>query len=356
MEIPADDPWLNGLANVAVFGSAAAWFLVLARWRRRGEVLPLEPRQPVPWGPPATILAVVLVAMALSSHTAPDVADQGNPDPTATQVAVQLIAWTFSQLVMAGGFFFVVAAFSGATREDCGLPRSAQNGLRDIAIGTIACFAALLPVRIVQGVLLWLIGRQDEISQHPLIETIRGGTEPSVTVMLLATLSAVVVAPICEELTFRLLLQGWLEKWEDARLDSRPSRTQGEPPDEFNPLSGLSGAPTAAEPRTTGDSLISEVAVRDASMTTARPPVISAARPGVFGFPHGWVPIVASSLLFGLAHWGYGPEPVPLFLLAIFLGYVYQRTHRVVPCIVTHALFNLVSMVALWRIAFHVGQ
>jgi hypothetical protein len=62
------------------------------------------------------------------------------------------------------------------------------------------------------------------------------------------------------------------------------------------------------------------------------------------------MPILVSSLLFGLAHAGYGPEPVPLFLFAIFLGYVFQRTNRILPCIVAHALFNSVTMVALWRI------
>ena len=47
------------------------------------------------------------------------------------------------------------------------------------------------------------------------------GRWADVGVMLLAALAAVVVAPICEEITFRLLLQGWLEKWEDdARLST----------------------------------------------------------------------------------------------------------------------------------------
>ena len=55
-------------------------------------------------------------------------------------------------------------------------------------------------------------------------------------------------------------------------------------------------------------------------------------------------------LLFGLAHVGYGPDPIPLFLLALVLGYTYQRTHRIVPSIVTHALFNGMSLFALWRI------
>jgi membrane protease YdiL (CAAX protease family) len=60
------------------------------------------------------------------------------------------------------------------------------------------------------------------------------------------------------------------------------------------------------------------------------------------------MPILISSALFGAAHFGYGPEPLPIFLLAIVLGYVYQRTHRIIPCIVAHALFNGLTMATLW--------
>ena len=51
--------------------------------------------------------------------------------------------------------------------------------------------------------------------------------------------------------------------------------------------------------------------------------------------------------VFALAHWSHGLDPIPLFLLAIGLGYLYQRTHRIVPCIVLHFLLNLCSLVAL---------
>jgi membrane protease YdiL (CAAX protease family) len=73
-------------------------------------------------------------------------------------------------------------------------------------------------------------------------------------------------------------------------------------------------------------------------------------RRSVGGLPYGWAPIILSSLLFAAAHFGYGPEPVPLFVLALVLGYCYQRTHRILPCIIAHSLFNLNSMIVLWRI------
>jgi membrane protease YdiL (CAAX protease family) len=64
-------------------------------------------------------------------------------------------------------------------------------------------------------------------------------------------------------------------------------------------------------------------------------------------FPICWLPIGISSLLFALAHAGQGSAPVALFFLAVILGYLYQRTHRIVPCITMHAMFNLLSIVGL---------
>jgi membrane protease YdiL (CAAX protease family) len=44
-------------------------------------------------------------------------------------------------------------------------------------------------------------------------------------------------------------------------------------------------------------------------------------------------------------------DPVPLFLLALALGYIYHRTHRLLPVFVLHALFNAFAFVSLWLTA-----
>lgn len=69
-------------------------------------------------------------------------------------------------------------------------------------------------------------------------------------------------------------------------------------------------------------------------------------------FPHGALPILASSMMFSWAHLGHSTDPFPLFALAIVLGFIYQRTHRILPSIVAHALFNAISMVVLWQTVF----
>ena len=201
----------------------------------------------------------------------------------------------------------------------------------DVKIGIVAWLAALVPVYGTQVLLVMMFGQP---SQHPLIQMV--AKDPNETILVAAFLAAVVVAPICEEITFRLLLQGWLEKWEDRRLGWRETP------------SGVPETQTAtpARPRR-------QVGRRrryQESWSRQRNCRRRKCRfMGCIGLPHGWVPILISSTLFALAHFGFGPDPIPLFLLALVLGYIYQRTHRIVPCMVAHALFNSLTLIALWR-------
>lgn len=310
-------------------------------------MLAWEPRHVVPWGAPAGILAVALSLLTLASafESAVPVADDVQP-PTAREITIRIISMSASQFLLSAGFFLVIIKSYNANRHDFGLPRSSREGLRDLGIGTITCLAALLPVRIVQGVLLWLVNRQEELSQHPLIETLTSHSGAETAVLFVACVSTVIVAPICEEVTYRLLLQGWLERWEHAA--TRLGQSSAVAPisvQESSPVDAL-----AAEPSETRSATDDDVTVPIEERPPDRREDNVLAPRGAFGLPCGWAPILASSLLFGIAHFGYGPEPVPLFFFGVMLGYVYQRTHRIVPCIVAHALFNLASMLALWRI------
>jgi membrane protease YdiL (CAAX protease family) len=114
--------------------------------------------------------------------------------------------------------------------------------------------------------------------------------------MIGAAAAAVAAAPLLEEITFRLVFQGWLERTEDRLL-------------------GLSeDAPWNAD--------------------------------GVLpGLVRGWAPILVSGVAFSAAHWGHGVAPVSLLPLGWTLGYLYQRTHRLAPSVVCHALFNALSLI-----------
>jgi membrane protease YdiL (CAAX protease family) len=99
------------------------------------------------------------------------------------------------------------------------------------------------------------------------------------------------VAPLFEEFAFRVVLQGWLES-QQVRL----RRLRGEFGDQ--------------QP--------------------------------------GFAPIVITSVMFALLHFGYGPDPFALFVFSLFLGYAYRQTHRILPPLVVHACLNGWTMLNLW--------
>jgi membrane protease YdiL (CAAX protease family) len=351
------DPVLNAFIGTVWLASMATWgWLIVAR--ARGPWLAYEPRNPVPWGPAAAVLAVLFTLLALASAGYTLVAGPIPPEPgphDVSRIAERLILALVPQVLVIALVFIMVVVTSGATRRDLGLPSSWRQLRRDIFIGAVACLAALLPVQLIQVGLLHLFKLENEPSGHELVKMVTSG-EPSWLVLWLAGLAAVAVAPFCEEITFRLLLQGWLEKCEDVMLERRMPRAASA---NIGAIEGPQNLEINDESPTTDEiQLIPDDAVTDDSSFVIRHSTFATQPPerGLARLPYGTIPILISSALFGLAHIGYGPEPIPLFFLALALGYVYQRTHRILPCMVAHALFNGFTMVVLWRLVFHAAK
>ena len=332
------DPWLVGILLFLAIASFGTWF---ALWGRRddGPILPYEPRRPVPWSGIWTLLPILFVVLVVVGAVRAAASNDGVKHPEIGDTVEQMAFGSIQEVAFVVAFLTVVVVASGATRSDLGLPNDLHELVRDIRIGFVAWLASLAPVYGVQ-ILLVSVFRPSE--GHPLIKLLEEQANPLLFVA--AFVVAVVVAPVCEELMFRLLLQGWLEKWEDLRLGWREAAINDEARMTNDELQMPETIPT-----TTGDEgLASDQSlfdIRHSSLAPTLPPRI-----GLGGLPYGSLPILISSVLFALAHVGYGPEPMPLFFLALILGYVYQRTHRIVPSIVAHALFNGMSLFALWRV------
>jgi membrane protease YdiL (CAAX protease family) len=330
MEPLSIDPWIGMLHLNVFFASVVIWLWIAARWRRDRRILEYEPRRPVPWGLAAILPAVAFAVLALLSDSGGDARPPHDVADKPWQAAGSLLAAIVLQTTMAA-LVVGIAVLSHATMRDIGIVASARQLARDLGLGVITFLAAVAPVHAIQAALLYFT-EQKELSNHPLVKMV-SSDDSQLGVFVLASVAAVIVAPICEEILYRLMLQGWLEKWEDERLRWRELATS---PLIVNGDGQVNDTVPAAPPSALGES-------GSATSGETSPP-----RFGVAGMPYGWAPILISSALFATAHYGYGPEPVPIFLLAIILGYVYQRKHRIVPCIVAHALFNLLTMVTLW--------
>jgi membrane protease YdiL (CAAX protease family) len=313
--------------------------------RERGHFLTYEPRAQVPWGSLIALLTVLFVAASIFSSQGAD--PQAAPaheavDTNASDVLYGLLAMIASQAFITSLVLIITVVASQPTFGDLGLPTTVRGLASDIKVGVVAFLAAIVPVHGLQVIMLVLFGLQNEPPSHPLVEMI-APEGPDVTLFLVASFMAVVMAPLSEEVFFRLIFQGWLEKREARRLTAHPPIADADvilSPNSLAPDSFDVG-PIVDEPA---------LPVPTIEATESLPPELPTG--GFAGLPYGWFPILISSLLFAAAHFGHGVDPFAIFVLALILGYVYQRTHRIVPCIVTHMLFNAFAMLVLWQLIF----
>ena len=200
--------WLVVLILGALALSLITWFLVGWNWLRGEPALERRGRRRAPWGADGAALAVLFLMGALISVAAgPSASD------SARESGLEL-----SNVFLQGMVFF---AFTGVTvgwlasnnaprpaaPSDFGLGGPVSRWPRDLLLGVLGTAAMLPIVYSVNGIMIALFG---EPTVHPAIESLM--ETPETEAVAAAGLLAVVLAPLFEELAFRVLLQGWLEK------------------------------------------------------------------------------------------------------------------------------------------------
>lgn len=313
------------------------WVMALVRLRNGQSLVPWEPRRQVPWGLFDLFIAVALVIggaivtarLMQAVGLLPEKLQLA--DATAQQTALLILADGASRLLIMPVLLVLIAVRTGATAKDFGfVPRKIAS---DIRLGFVA-FTMLLPIVFaIQAVLT-----RFQKYEHELLKVL--GELPGWQWAVAMTFVAGVSAPIAEEILFRLLLQGWLEKLIGFRgptheLVLGPVRRQtfeaaepmAEPPGGLNPYE----SPHAASAETSSAAPV-EFAHDDGESV---PPALRR---------FGWIAIAISSIIFALLHWSHGPAWVALTVLAAGMGFLYQRTHRILPSLVVHALLNNLTM------------
>ncbi len=286
------------LVLLTTVGCVLVWTTVIVRWSRRQPVLPYQPRRPVPW---RTFDVVLLVLMYI----------------LVPALVMRTASWWF------------------------GFPRDAlSHAAKDAPLD----------------------------AEHPLSRVLLEGHD--VWTLLLCVASAVIIAPICEELLFRLVLQGYLESLERRMRRRIPALR------EF--LAGLVPIVTVAllfaamhirvpEPREELPAIVFKLRVvcisgllmaaavifwlrfaagatlADLGIVPSK--LLADIRVGLLAFLAVVVPVYVvmigvKMLLPEIAV----ADPIPIFLLAIGLGILYYRTHRIVPSLTLHIAFNAVGV------------
>ncbi|NLS95795.1 MAG: CPBP family intramembrane metalloprotease [Planctomycetaceae bacterium] len=293
---------LNCVVLATVVGGIAVWLVVLARVLRRQPVIRFEARRPVPWNgwdAVGLFLGMFLLALLLS------------------QVAEKTLGWKFEKPQK--------------------MPHAAAPAGEDL----------------------------DLERAHPIVVLL--SSDLNRAVVFLCLFSAVVLAPIHEEFTFRLVMQGAFENIDARyrRLFRYPGRWLGLAPVVMSSLVFASlhfRVPRPRQPEEIMHLLIIDAVARvllvaGGIIYLRRIRLASWSDLGIrfdkfltdlglagTTFVAVIVPIYVIQIELAKRFPEIVPDPLPLFLLALALGYLYFRTHRITPCILLHLIFNGSSM------------
>lgn len=346
---------LAGIVVMAILAaSGVSWTLAIVKLfsRPKRPLIEWSPRRPVPWAlidlvivVAIYILAAFLAGGALRNWAGlQDITDE----TTLTLDERQWLVLANVAISLAVVLFGVpaIVARTWATSRDLGLV--VRELASDLKLGVIAFVMLAPPVYLVQGILV-----QFWPSKHPLMEMFRG--TPDVSFFVVLFIAAAVVAPLFEEIVFRVLLQGFLEKAISHRGSVIELIIGGRRVAPIEPLPEDivfldDAAAVVVEPAGTMDPAPSNPYAAPVASQPMTAQIIGAAESASASLRGhlAWLPIAISSIIFALLHWSHGPDWVPLLFLAAGMGYLYQRTHRILPSIVVHTLLNSLSMWGLW--------
>jgi hypothetical protein len=266
MQLLAAD--IEQVVEALVAASLLTWVVMLARAGVTRQ-LPLawsaRPACPWPGSVPALALPVAMITQVLVNQA---LSAWGNLGAGHMDLAA-LRNQSLARLATLGALLALVAAESGLRRADLGLMRG--QAARDLFAGMLAFLASWGPVYYANRMVAAL-GWRAEGGIHPMLKLLEADSRAAALAWV--AVSAVLLAPLLEELLYRVILQGWLE--------SRAG------------------------------------------------PMLA-------------IPLVA--LLFAAVHFEPGrPDGLPLFPLALVLGYLYWRRHSYLAVVLAHSAFNAMNV------------
>jgi membrane protease YdiL (CAAX protease family) len=326
------------------------WANIVRRLASGEDVVPFEPRRRARWVLQfAIILAVcltlLLVVGVYSKVLRPDLdnapaagdvavaqevvdADQ----PSAEEFALRGLSAEIMILFVIAGVLGILCVTSGATLADFGLDFRKLG--YDVHLGVLAFAAISVPTYALQALLHTYVTK----ASHPVTEALAKNREPSLFLAMFAL--AVFLAPLAEELIFRVLLQGWIE----ALLVPPPTTARASTDwGQVTPTELAADTFDAA-----AEQMSTSAEPAPAESNAAEPPDTFRLAPEIvepmITRRISWLPILVTSALFALSHLGNGPSAVPLFFFGLALGYLYQQTHRLAPSLVLHMSLNGFTM------------
>ena len=184
-------------------------------------------------------------------------------------------------------------------------------------LGLKSAVMILPPVLMVSALVNLLVVQYE----HEVLNVLEKLDSPKVFAVLF--FGTAIVTPIAEELLFRGLIQGGLQRLAD-RFSGQIQFAE-------------SGGEHAAD-STSGTFENSGTQTDESALALGNEKV------GTWQ-PVSYWPLVVSSFIFAIVHLGQGAAPIPLFVLALGIGYLYRQTGSLIPCIVLHMVLNSLTLV-----------
>lgn len=187
---------LVGLNLISVY----YWIQLQNTYNRTGQLLPLADRPTINWNHIFILICGLLTAAQLVNRIQMDIQQ--------IQVETTLQAVRSAAFITAGLVVFLLlllSEFGTISLKQFGI--TTQNWRSAVVLGTRGFLAAVLPVVLFRLATSPLNDGQPEHSLLKLLQSDQG-TET----IFWITFSAVVLAPLSEELLFRIILQGYLQQ------------------------------------------------------------------------------------------------------------------------------------------------
>lgn len=206
-----DSPDIGNLAAYLIIavltsGSLVVWTWICLELRAGRQPLPFVPRERVA-GEPLALLwgfaATFLMPLLLAGVTAP------SQQPSLARVQIECLRMLL-QLALLGG---MIKATQGVWRR-LDADTEPLTWRMKMAAGGLGFLASLIPVAAVQLATKGLNLRQPD-AKHMFFKILE--VEPGAATALWIGLAVIVLAPMTEELMYRVVLQSWAETRYDAR-------------------------------------------------------------------------------------------------------------------------------------------
>lgn len=211
MDEPTLPTWFDWVSLSVLALVLLAWGQLIKRLWTGTPLLHRRRQRRVPWGLDGAALACLFLLVALAAFVSSFFSDE-IVDRPAVEVGYEVVIAQLSTLLLFAAITIVwlVNRYRShpITRADFGLGGPDKQQVSDVGLGVVAT-AAMLPLVYAANYGLMLIFGKP--TPHPAIKELIAN--PTVETIVSTALLAVISAPLFEELAFRVLLQGGLQRW-----------------------------------------------------------------------------------------------------------------------------------------------